>query len=943
MSDPGNWNLVKDLFGRASELQPEDRAAFLDQETTGDPGLRARVESLLAADSSALDFLDEPAGASMLPNTSPDASDNPWLGRRLGAYEVTGELGRGGVGVVLQGIRADGLYARTVAIKIVPATLLPGPLLARFQSEIRILGGLDHPNIARLLDAGQSSEGLTYLVMEHVDGPRMDRYADEARLDVHDRLRLFLAALEGVRCAHGLGIVHRDLKPSNILVTRSGVPKLVDFGIAKLLDPGEGPGEGRPAETRSTIRMMTPEYASPEQVRGERVDGRSDIYSLGIILYRLLSGRAPYDLDPTLPQSAERVICEESPSRPSDAVLRASTQGPGPQDPTVDADEVARLRSTTPGTLSRHLRRAGLDAVVLRALEKDPDRRYPDVAAFAADVRRALDGSPVLATLPGWVRRTGRTLRRRRVAALVLATGLVAGGAITWQSGEARSQRRAAEARDLELSGVVASVLNTLNTDLTGENPGPTATRASAVEAAVASLDDLLARSSRRPPPALLRQLALAYQEVGSLQGHPGSANVGRTDDAEVSFRRSMELWGRLAGVDGGSVDARSGRLQTEILLADVHLVRGRFEEAEALLRASAATLDSLVAENEPTQRLLALQMMSLERRAFFTDLRGDLTATTELVAAAAERSVERARLEPEGPARLAMLEGVVHSLQRQSYILAKADDREGSIEVQRRAEALADSLANQPGATLRMRAMRADASAQFGWRYNDADRPQEAEARFTEALTWIRTLRAEDPRNQNYLLSEAQFLEGRGQARIRGRRWEAALEDHNRALELLTPLVTEFPMAIVNVGQAHRQRGEALTRLGRFDEAAEAYRLSHGLSQEFFQVDTTSALARKILALGHLSHALHLRLRAAAEGDDSGCSEAVATTAEAQGHWEWLRERSQAFPNEERIWASFEGMMPPGVCPGEGREEGSATTQTSPAGRSPDPPPTAG
>lgn len=916
MSEPGQWSLVKELFCRAAELDPDERRSFLDRETAGDGALRARVEALLAADSSAAEFLEAPAAATLPIPAEPGG--NPWLGRRLGAYEVTGELGRGGVGVVLLAARADGLYERTVAVKIVPGTLLPGPLADRFHSEIRILGGLEHPNVARLLDAGQTPEGLAYLVMEHVEGPRVDRYADEARLDIAARLRLFLAVLDGVRYAHERGVVHRDLKPSNILVTREGVPKLVDFGIAKLLGPAVSTVEGEPPDTRSTLRMMTPEYASPEQVRGAAVDTRSDIYSLGIVLYRLLSGRAPYEFDPTLPQSAERVICEEPPSRPSDAIHRRTSHGPGPQDPTVDVDEVARLRSTTPGTLRRQLRSAGLDAVVLRALEKEPARRYPDVTAFAADVRRALEGAPVQAALPGQVQRLGRFVRRRRVAVSAVTAGLLATGALAWQAGEARNQRQAVEARDIELTGVVSSVLRTLNTDLAGQNPGPTATRASAVEAAVASLDDLLARSSRRPPADLLRQLALAYQEVGSLQGHPGSANVGRTGDAEVSFRRSIDLWGRLAAVDGGSEEARSGRLQAQMLLADIHRVRGEFDEAEELLRTAAATLDSLVAENEPTTRLLALQVMSLERQAFFSDLRGDLAGTAELVAKASERSLEMARLTPDGPSRLFILEGVVFSLQNQSYILAKADDREGSIEVQRRATVLADSIASQPGATQRMRAARADVWGQFGWRYNDADRPAEAEARFTQALAWIRELRIEDPRNQAYVFAEAQYLEGRGQARIRARDWEAALEDHERAVELLAPVAGDFPMAIVVLGQAHRQRGEALTRLGRFDDASGAYRTSLDLSEGFFRADTTNALARKILALGHLSHALHLRLRAAGEGSDAPCDAAVAAEGEGMGHWEWLRARSQAFPNEERIWTAFEGMMPPGVCRGD-------------------------
>lgn len=905
-SDPDPWPQVKQLFGRAVELDPDARRAFLDRETEGAPDLRRRVEDLLAADEAAGPFLEEGASGGLNPDP---VAGGGWVGRRFGAYEVIGELGRGGTGVVLLAARADGRYDSRVALKVVPAALVQGQLRERFRAEIRILAELDHPHIARLLDAGETPEGLAYLVMELVDGPRIDVFADQRFLDLRARLELFQSVLDGVRYAHAHGVIHRDFKPSNILVTSKGVPKLVDFGIAKLLGVGDGGGL-----TQLSMRMMTPEYASPEQARGAAVDARSDIYSLGVVLYRLLTGRAPYALDPTEPRAAERVICEQPPTRPSAAVTtESSTETEADTDPTSPA-LTASQRCTTPGRLSRALR-GDLDAIVLQALAKDPAHRYQSVPEFEADVGRFLEGRPVQARNPGPAQRTVRFVARHRMASVIVAVGLAVASALGWQAREARIQRRAAEASSAELTRLVSSVLTTLNTDVSGEDHGPTARRVAAVEAAVASLQDLTERVPGHPTPELLSALARVYQEVGTLQGHPLSPNIGDVEAAKTSLQRSLDLWTSVVAQAPDPSEARMATVGVRVLLADIFRNAADRSKSFELLRTARGTVDSLSAELEPSLSLLQRRAMVYERLSWLADADGDLDQAASDVAELSEASAGMVALTPEGPGRLNALQGEVLTLQHHSYLRDKAAHFDEAIEIQQRAVRLADSLAALPGATQRTRSIHAEALAQLGWRFNDADRPDEAETAFTHALAISAAIRREDPRNRAAVSSHASYLEGRGQARIRGERWSAAIADHREAVALLEPLRTGLPVADFYLVQTHRELGESLTRLGRYDEAEREYEESLDMAESLFRADTTNAFARKVLGLSYFSHALSYRLRAEATGDQSVCGPANEAEARGTEQWGWLREHGQTFPGEETIWSDFESMMPVGAC----------------------------
>ncbi len=377
----------------------------------------------------------------------------PELPKRIGPYKVLGVLGEGGMGRVLLASRADEQYQRLVAIKTLRAARggqaleddRRAELLARFDLERQALAQLEHPNIARLYDAGRDEGGDPYLVLEHIDGVPLDVYCDEQKLDVAARLRLFLEVCAAVQAAHRNLLVHRDLKPSNILVTREGRPMLLDFGIAKLLDPGRGAGSqaGEILETREGSRPMTPGYASPEQVKGEPITTASDVYSLGVVLYELLTGRKPYRVTSWLPHELEKAICEVEPEKPSTAVFRTTGKSRSRDGAALPADEVARRRGTSAAALARHLR-GDLDTLLYTALRKDPDRRYASVEALAHDIAAFLAGRPLLARPPSaWytLRKFAARHRFGMAAALALAGLLVAFLAILAVQGRAHPRR----------------------------------------------------------------------------------------------------------------------------------------------------------------------------------------------------------------------------------------------------------------------------------------------------------------------------------------------------------------------------------------------------------------------------------------------------------------------------------------------------------------------
>jgi len=417
-SSDDRWERLQQLFSRAVELNGAERRAFIDIETADDAELRTELLELLACDNGGgrTGPLTLALGAAL--DTTTRDRRKALIGRVVGNYKLVSVLGHGGTGTVYLGERADRQYSAQVAVKIVDSGTMQGELGLRFRAERQILASLNHANIARLIDGGETEEGNPYLVMEYVHGVPLDRYCDRQQLGLRERLQLFLDICGAVQYAHQNLVVHRDLKPANILVTAEGAPKLLDFGIAKLLDAGEA--AAAVALTRMNDRLLTPEYASPEQILGKPVTTASDVYALGVVLYELLTGLRPY----TVPASAsqlelERSICITDPLRPSAAVKRARDSGPLEGQSEILA--VAAARRLSAEKLQKRLV-GDIDAIVMRALRKEPQHRYNSIEQLASDVRRFLTREPVQARQGNWLYYSQRFIRRH-------AFGVTAGAA----------------------------------------------------------------------------------------------------------------------------------------------------------------------------------------------------------------------------------------------------------------------------------------------------------------------------------------------------------------------------------------------------------------------------------------------------------------------------------------------------------------------------------
>src|SRR5690606_33623906 len=458
------WQLLRVLLDQALDLPPERRDAFLSEACGDDAALRAELEALLEAEARAGTLLESPVAerAGELVEQLVQAAPEPdaLLGHQVGAYRLLHEIGRGGMGSVYLAERMDGQFEQRVAVKLLRRGLDTDDVLRRFLAERQILASLSHPQIAHLLDGGATPDGRPYLVMEYVEGEPIDVYCDARRLTIVERLARFLGVARAVQYAHRNLGVHRDLQPANILVTAQGGVKLLDFGIAKLLEAG---GEAESEQhTLAGFRMMTPEYASPEQVRGEAVTTASDVYQLGLLLYELLAGDRPYRLAGRSPSEIERVICQEQAPRPSTTLLpRRGTDSGGDPVPRTTPEQAAAARRTTPQRLHRQLR-GDLDAIISTALRKEPQERYASAEALVEDLERWLAGQPVRARGDAWTYRARRFAGRHRwalsaAAAFVLLLGAYAATVSVQAS---RVRRALAQARlEAEKSAEVTEFL----------------------------------------------------------------------------------------------------------------------------------------------------------------------------------------------------------------------------------------------------------------------------------------------------------------------------------------------------------------------------------------------------------------------------------------------------------------------------------------------------
>jgi non-specific serine/threonine protein kinase/serine/threonine-protein kinase len=620
--------IAKEIFLDVCDLPPHERDAALAALCGADAALRAEVESLLAHDA-------PEAAAPPAAGKEPDPRTTAIPGRRsaperletrnddfaaatragdvrVGPYRVLHELGRGGMGVVYLAVREGDRAQRRVAVKVLKRGMDTDDVLRRFEVERAVLAALNHPGVARLYDGGETTEGLPYFVMEHVEGLPIDKYCDVNRLDIDRRLALFRQVCLAVHCAHQNLIVHRDIKPSNIIVTADGQPKLLDFGIAKLINPGLSPVAA--GATAPDLRVMTPEYASPEQVRGQPVGTASDVYSLGVLLYELVTGHAPYRLRSRVRAEIERVVCEEDPEAPSTAVSKveqvASDHGDAAP---ITPEAVSRTREGRPDRLRRRL--AGdIDNIVLMAMRKEQARRYASAEQFAEDIQRHLDGMPVIARPDTFAYRASKFARRHRygVAAVIVCAVSVTGGlglaASGWhdatqaRDGERLLKQAAQRERDLAARRFdqVRALARTFMFDFHDaiqELDGSIPARELLVRTALAYLDPLAAEAEGNR--GLQLELASAYDRVGDILGGIRNPTTGEFGEALEQYRKALAIRQAVADQDPQSADAMDALADSHENIGDHLLQSGDVDGAVEARRAALQIREALANRSE--------------------------------------------------------------------------------------------------------------------------------------------------------------------------------------------------------------------------------------------------------------------------------------------------------------------------------------------------------
>jgi eukaryotic-like serine/threonine-protein kinase len=844
---PERWRRVREIVDAALDAPAAERSARVEAACGGDAALAAEARSLLAAEpeadtvTCALRAAVEAEWQSVGRAAPPEPAGEDAAGQRIGAYTLERELGRGGMGVVYLGRRADRSYDGRVAIKLLRcAEDQGGELVRRFRQERQILARLDHPNIARLLDAGATPAGQLYLVMEHVEGTEIDAWCDENRLGIEARLRLFLRVAEAVQAAHRSLVVHRDLKPANVLVTSAGVPKLLDFGIAKILDPSGFP---HAADTTFLgLQPMTPAHAAPEQIEGAPVTTATDVYGLGVTLYRLLTGALPYPDDRPL----HRAIVE---TEPIPASARMTERG---------AAEIAAARGTDPARLRRRLG-GDLDTILATALAKEPERRYGSAEAFAADVDRHLRGLPVAARRPTLRYRLAKAARRNRLAAglaAVLTLAVVGFGAsmgvLAGRLAEERDRVAAERDRALREEREARQTADFLRELFSSPDPS----RAMGEEL---TARELLDRGAER----LERELAGDPEALASLLDSIARAyeGLGLPDRAGPLFERSLALRRRVLGDDHPeTLESALHRGRNLHQLGDFGAAREKLREAlggmtRALGPGSPAVAEALegLADLDRVTGRLAAAETGLERALVIRRRAGDPADRAEtllglgLVRTQLGRHGEAESLYREAHETLLRVRGADHPTTLQAQKALAASLREAGRFAE--AEAAFRRLLEAERRVLGTSHPRIPYTlAGLGYSLADQGRPEEAEGYFREALRIRReTLGDDHPAIPVSLTAVATALRQQGRSREAEALYREAVERVRRAFP---PGFPGLAYPLVELGTLLTADGRAAEAEPLLREAAELRRRALGPDDELSR-KAEAALSACRAALG--------------------------------------------------------------------------------------------
>jgi non-specific serine/threonine protein kinase/serine/threonine-protein kinase len=782
---PGEWAGVKKLFEDALERPAAERPAFVRGRAGADETLAREVLSLLEAHEGAGGFLASPTSPT---SAGPVASLVP-LPARVGPYEVLRELGAGGMGTVYLAEQVGPDFRRPIAVKVIRHGFSSALFVRRFQTERRILAALSHPNIAALLDGGATADGLPYFAMEYVAGTPLNEYCEARRLGVAARIELFRTICGAIQYAHQSLVVHRDLKPGNILVTPEGVPMLLDFGLAKVLEP-----DAAPDGTATDLRIFTPAYASPEQVKGEPITTASDVYSLGALLYVLLTGKRPYRVASGAADELARAVVEQEPTRPSQAI---------------------------PGDfrLSRSLE-GDLDTIVLKAMNKDPRRRYASAEQLSEDLRRHLEGRPVSARPDSPAYRIGKFVRRHRVAvaavSIALAAVLAGVAATLWQARRASEKEALAVRRFQDVRKLANAYLFEFH-DAIRDLAGSTPARKLLVKRALEYLGPLSKESG--DDPELLNEVAEGYMRIGDVQGGLGIANLGDTKGALDSYLAALAIRERLVAARPRGVAGRQGL--AEALQRASDLQAG--EQARLGIRRAIGILESLVAE-DPKSIPLRLSLMS------------------------------------------------AHSTLGQR--LTNDDRPEEAITAFRRMGSVCESIVADDPKNFRARRGLAIVPTQIGQTYQAMDKLDEALANFRTALPLWSALVAENPDNGNLKRDYAMVLADVSLA-CRGSRVEESIETGQRAIAMREALAAADPNDAdirIFLAESHANVGKSLALAGRTAEGLESIRKAIRMANEILAKDPENNFVPEVIYVGYENLGdLHRDLALKARGAEAG------------------------------------------------------------------------
>ena len=708
---PAEWQRVKAVLHGALGLQPEKRGEFLDQNCAGEDELRREVEELLSFENAE----DITAGLNVTrwqaereTETAAPLADP----ERVGAYLILRRLGEGGMGVVYLAARDDGAYQHEVAVKVLKVGPQAAALARRFRRERQALAGLDHPNIARLIDGGTTEAGQPYYAMEYVAGVPVTEFARAHGLGLRDRLNLFRGICDAVSSAHRQLVIHGDIKPANILVSADGAPKLLDFGLARILQTASTASTETP-----TLLLLTPGYASPEQVQGERLTTATDIYSLGVVLYELLTGEGPYHGDRQSPMELCRAICDVEPKRPS---------------------TVLRRRGVESGMLltPRQLR-GELDHVVLKTLRKRPGERYASVDELRDDLDRYLGGFPVRAARGSALYRLRKFVARHRwgVATGVLAAAL--GSVAVWTTWRAE---RVAQMRFNQVRQLAHAVVFDLH-DSIAELPGSTAARKLLVERALEYLRNLEATSARNRD--LQLELAQAYTKIGLVQAGKGEASLGDFTGAVASYEHARAILHAVLERSPGDEAAAEALAEADNQEAGIREQRGESREWRELRAETGAWLNTLSARH-PDDR--ALRLRALSAAAYTFDEERDWPRAR----VAYERVLVLAReLYSAEPANDRIARTLAQAHSALAEVLNVLQDVPAALQHHREALRInLERLARAPGTT--------QLKLEVSWNYTETgylerERHNDvaAAADFDRALDLLRSIVSADPNNQ--------------------------------------------------------------------------------------------------------------------------------------------------------------------------------------------------